>query len=297
MVEGELRRDQLIALMVAERDAELHNQGSVEVVEWPDDEDHVDKTVELIARVPTGPEVVVEHTRIESFPEQIEDRLAIHGYFPRDGPQIPGRNDAGKFILSILPGTVRGLTRRQRRLVSSAIATWVTENLDRVPWPHVPPEPTYLLGGHPELPFEWALWRWVPDDIGLAGPYANVVPIRAAQPPDLESLRLRRLEQTLSNKLPKLLAASAGHRRSILVLEDRDPDMSGPLLVSAALHAAVRDRALPDVIYIMYTRGCDPIMGVLYEHGMWAHEHDDFRWETFPVARCGDLNGMPVTWA
>jgi hypothetical protein len=47
----------------------------------------------------------------------------------------------------------------------------------------------------------------------------------------------------------------------------------------------------------MCTRGGDPIMGVLYEHSLWAHEHADFHWETFPVARCGELNAMPVTWA
>jgi hypothetical protein len=297
MFDGELRRDQLIALMVAELDGDLHDRGPVQVVDWPDDGDDVAKTVELIARDSTGSEVVVEHTRIESFPEQIDDRLAIHRYFPKGGPQIAGRNDAGKFSLSVLPGAVVALTRRQRQVVAPVLTDWVTEHLDRVPWPHTPSEPICLIGGHPELPFRWMLWRWVPDDIGLAGPHANVVPIRHALPPDLESLRIQRLTRTLADKVPKLLAAGAGHRRSILVLEDRDRDMSGPLLVSQALQAAAADQLLPDVIYTLWTRGSDPIMGVLYEDGVWAHEHKEFRWETFPRTRCGQLNAIPVTWA
>jgi hypothetical protein len=296
MSDGNLRRDQLIALMVAERDAEVHDRGAVQVVDWPDDEDHAHQTVELVARDHAGGELAVEHTRIESFSEQIDDRLAIHRYFPRGGPQIPGRDDAGRYILSILPGAVRAVTRRQRRHVVSAVTAWVTENLDRVPWPHTPPAPTSLLGGHPELPFEWALWRSLPDDARLAGPLASVVPIHYVQPPDLENLRVQRLERTLADKVPKLLTAGGGHRRCILVLEDRDSDMSGPLLVSRALQIAAGDRALPDVIYMLYTRGCDPIMGVLYADGRWTDDRD-FRWETFPTTRCGQLNAMAVTWA
>jgi len=297
MVDTGMRRDQLIALMVAERDAELHGRGPVEVIRWPDDEDHANKTVELIARVSTGPEVVVEHTRIESFPEQIADRLVLHEYFPSGGPQIAGRYDAGKFGLSIIPGAVRELTRRQRRPVGPVITAWVAENLDQVPWPHTRSEPTYLLGSHHELPFNWALWRWGSDDTRVVGPLADVVLFWPTQPPGLENLRVLRLDQAVRDKVPKLLAATGGQRRSVLVLEDRDPDMSAPLLVSRALKAAVGDHPLPDVVYIILTRGHDPILGVLYEEGQWAHEHDEFQWESFSVPRCAELNALHVPWA
>ena len=297
VIDSELRRDQLIALMVAELDADLRDHGPVQAVAWPDDDDHVDKAVELIARDATGAEVAIEHTRIESFPGQMADRLAIHEYFRRGGPQISGRNDAGKYRLSVLPGAPRGLSRRQRKRVPSVLTEWVAGNLDRAPWPHRPGEPNHLIGSHPDLPFRWALRRWVPDAIGLVGPDANVVPIDHATPPDSEGLREQRLARALADKVPKLLAAADRHRRSILVLEDRDPDMSAPLLVSRALQAAVGDLELPDVIYTLLTRSRDPIMGVLYECGAWAHEHDDFRWRTFPRTRCGELNAMDVTWA
>jgi hypothetical protein len=39
---------------------------------------------------------------------------------------------------------------RQGNLVVPVVTAWVTENLDRVPWPHPPMEPIHLLG--PALP-------------------------------------------------------------------------------------------------------------------------------------------------
>lgn len=123
------------------------------------------------------------------------------------------------------------------------------------------------------------------------------MPIDHATPPDIQGLREQRLARALADKVPKLLAAAGRHRRSILVLEDRDPDRSAPLLVSRALQAAAGDQELPDVIYTLWTRGYDPIMGALYECGAWAHEHDGFRWRMFPQSRSGELNTMDVTWA
>lgn len=49
MGESELRRDELIALMVAELDARLNGRDGVSVVAWPDRDNDVDETVELIA--------------------------------------------------------------------------------------------------------------------------------------------------------------------------------------------------------------------------------------------------------
>ncbi len=59
-------RDQLIALMVAERDADLHGRGAVRRLGWPDAENRLAKAVELRGVDDVG-EIVVEHTRIESY--------------------------------------------------------------------------------------------------------------------------------------------------------------------------------------------------------------------------------------
>lgn len=93
-VTAALNRDQLIALMVAERDAELHGRGEVRPLEWPDAANRLAKAVEFRGVDDVG-EVVVEHTRIESYDSQIDDRMAVSKIFPKFGPEIPDRWEAG----------------------------------------------------------------------------------------------------------------------------------------------------------------------------------------------------------
>ena len=83
-----LNRDQLIALMVAERDAERLGRGEVRPLEWPDAENRLAKAVEFRGVDDVG-EIVVEHTRIESYDSQIDDRMAVSKIFPKFGPEIP----------------------------------------------------------------------------------------------------------------------------------------------------------------------------------------------------------------
>lgn len=282
MSDYELGRDELIALMIAELDARLNGRGDVTVLAWPDRENDDDETVELIAR-DTGGEVVVEHTRIESYPGQIDDHTAVHDYFDRGGPGLPDAGDLGGHLMLGVPiqEFSRSVPPRKRRPAGNRITDWVRGNADRAEFPQEPGSPAGLSGSHCDIPFVWTLTLAVPSDVSLIGPLADVVRVSFARPADLEVRRIERVGLALLRKLRKLLAAAGDNRRSILVLEDRDPATRSPLSLSRATHASSASHALPDVIYVLNTRAGNPTAGVLYAYGLWAHERPFFRSETF----------------
>ena len=110
-------------MMVAERDAELHGRGAVRPVEWPDAENRLAKAVEFRGVDDVGVddvgEVVVEHTRIESYDSQIDDRMAVSKIFSKFGPEIPDRWEAGYMMLSVAPGEMARVGYRDRKRVAA----------------------------------------------------------------------------------------------------------------------------------------------------------------------------------
>jgi len=285
-----LKRDQLIALITAELDAERHGRGGVLLDAWPDADDRANPAVDFVGHDDVG-EVAVEHTRIESFPGQIKDRLATEAVFPKLGPEIPGRRDAGKFVLWVHPGALSTVGFSRRPTVERAVTAWVSDNLDRVPLGNT------LLGEDRDVPFRWALEHWLPDDVRLAGPYATVVPIRHAPPDDLDDRRVERMQQVVRSKLPKLAAAGAHGRRTILVVEDKDQDLSAPKLVSRAMQRSINGTELPDAIYIFYVGGGDPLLYPVYEDEAWAHDTLDAFWHQVPAHRRAEFRELPAPWA
>lgn len=280
--------------MVAELDARLHGRSDVAVVSWPDRDDDFNETVELIAR-DSGGQVVVEHTRIESYVGQIDDHIAIYDYFPRGGPDLPDEGDLGGHLGLVVPAGdfSRSIPRGKRRHAGQQITIWVRTNAPRLLRTKTP---TDLVGSHPDIPFDWQLFQLLPANIDLVGPIADVVRVMFARPNNLKTLRSERIEVALLRKLPKLLSAAGAGRRSILVLEDRDSSMSSPMDLSRATQGSSSLHELPDVIYVLDTRHGNPIARVLYGDGLWAHEHPSFRWERFDEHHNGLFNALPYNW-
>lgn len=293
-----LSRDQLIALMVAERDVELHGRGAVRDVQWPDEDNRMARAVDLRGVDDVGA-FVVEHTRIESYESQIDDRMAVSKIFPKFGPEIPDRWEAGYMRLSVAPGEMARVSYGNRARVASVLTEWVASKIDEVPQPHVPGSSGAIVGQHPDVPFRWALWQALPFDAAvLVGPNARVVQISFAKPVDLEEQRIVRLRRALDEKVPKLVGSAGDSCRSILVIEDRDTVFSAPAFVSRALEQASYGRALPDVIYLLDTGRGNPQMLAVYEAGVWAHSGDGgYDWKGFSAARSSELNLMPTNWA
>ena len=293
-----LNRDQLIALMVAERDAELHGRGAVRPIEWPDAKNRLAKAVEFRG-VDDVDEIVVEHTRIESYDSQIEDRMAVSKIFPKFGPEISHRWEAGYMMLSVAPGEMARVGYRDRKRVADLLTEWVASKIDEVPPPHRPGLNGLVWGEHPEVPFRWALWQALSfDAAGLIGPNARFVQVSFAKPANLEEMRVARLRRALDEKVPKLLEAAGSSCRSILVIEDRDTVFSAPAFVSRALEMASDGRPLPDVIYLLDTGRGNPHMLAVYDAGVWAHAGDAwYDWKGFSIARSSELNVKPTNWA
>jgi hypothetical protein len=287
-VDGELRRDQFAAFMVAERDAEVRGCAPVEVVRWPDVEDRETAAVELIAQDSEGALIAVEHTVIESYTSQIAERASLDEMFPMGGPNLLDVPNAGQYRLVVQVDELLGIRRRHRGLVEPKVRAWTEAALPSAPWPHVPGTPTFVRGRIQDPDLELSLERWT-DSTRLRGPLAQVVRVGFWRPADLESRRAVRMASALNSKLPKLLSACAG-ARTILVLEDRDMFMSAPAFVSRAM-AADAPESLPDVIYHLNVAAGDPVATPLYAHGSWWHEQGHGLL-TFPTSRAARFNGL-----
>ena len=91
----------------------------------PDKEDQSQQNVELVVESPSGHRAVIEHTRIESYPDQIPDGRAfvillrpLEGALPRFLPD-------GKYDLTIECGAASKVRGRDADQVRLAIAIWV----------------------------------------------------------------------------------------------------------------------------------------------------------------------------
>jgi hypothetical protein len=169
----DLRRDQLVARMVAERDAELRGTGPVEVVAWPDAEERRAKDVEFVGRDDAGL-VAVEHTIIESYPQQIAETRVLHEMFPLGGPELPEVVEAGHYRLLVRSEDLIWIARTDRRRVGPQVQDWVRSNLPNVPWPHAAAKPTFGRGSIESPSLELSLERWIAD-VSIIGPLARVV--------------------------------------------------------------------------------------------------------------------------
>lgn len=293
----ELRRDELIALCVAERDAELRGAGAVRVVEWPDRSGEDGPTVELIAADDTG-EIAIEHTRIESYENQTGDRAALDAMFPGGGPRLDDRPNAVRFRLGVPIGSLAALGRSQRKQVAAVLTEWVREHLDQVPTLKVPGQPSHLTGSDDRVPFLWTLDCHITDDLPFGVLPGCIVAVSFGRPSDLEGRRNERSTRALGAKMPKLETASAGgRRRTILVVEGRDHVLANPADISRGFAEAMLHQALsPDVIYLLSTRAGDPTLYPLWSEAGWAHEIGDFRLLSFSAERTMALNAAPDDW-
>lgn len=96
------------------------------------------------------------------------------------------------------------------------------------------------------------LRRW-PARIGGRG--RGMLTIVRVRPTDLERLRAEQALRALHTKAPKLEAARAGHRTTVLALESTEVALANRALVQAAVDWAVGryDGAVPDVIVLVET--------------------------------------------
>jgi len=194
-----------------------------------------------------GIEIVLEHTLIESYPEQIADRKRVAKLLSPLRTELAGQlPTTGHYQLSIDVGAVKGAKNTgaiQKRLVA-----WIKSKapLLQLPTPYKPFDKHYVSEKPHGVPFEVTLYRFPRRDgefwIGLNAP------------DDLQEKRRQRIRKALEEKCPKLYRARVDTRNSILLLECADIFLGNDLEIAEVVteEVSLRNDA-PDEIYLIDT--------------------------------------------
>lgn len=194
----------------------------------------------------------VEHTRIESFEEQIAGSKRLLNLVAPLESELPGLLPSGHYDLILPAGAAGSVPGRNVEAVRKAIAVWVVGTAPRLalrPDDEEIEDPVRSVTAQPPgVPFEVTLQR-TPSEGGV------VIYASGFIPPELEHRRRERVRKALDAKLPKLLAAK--HKfgaTSILALESDDIALANRALIGVALVEELRGRSdAPDWIYLFVT--------------------------------------------
>ncbi len=158
-----------------------------------------------------GLEIVLEHTLIESYSEQIADSKRVAKLLGPLRTKLAGRLPMpGHYKLSIEVGAVKGAKETEH--IQNALINWIKEKapLLRVGSPNVAPA-HYIREKPRGIPFEVTLYRFARRD----GEFC----IMLDAPEDLRKKKRQRIRKALEEKCPKLCKARGDKRISILLLE------------------------------------------------------------------------------
>ncbi len=183
----------------------------------------------------------VEHTRIESFPNQIVEGQRFAQLLEPLETELAGKLP-GAFFLSVDVGAAR-VPAAQHAEVRRALAEWILANgaaLD-------PEERTGPYGNckitaiPPGVPFELTLHR----DCD----YESRLFIMQNLVDDWRSLRCERIREALDRKCPKLLATHDEGCITVLILESNDPALANRRAITEATVAELAGRNdSPDIV-------------------------------------------------
>ena len=242
------------------------------------DKDGIDPPVDLRLKL-GAEEYAIEHTRIESFQNQIGTVVVANRIIRHIKENIPDPFPSPAYYELQFPIDVslpKGKVRRDRSL--NGLVEWVRasertlrgRNADRI----VPARNPYFandsIRGAPkgfECEFELLHWPFA----RLIGERSGTLSFRFIPPDDLEGPRTDRLRRAFSDKCPKLQACKTEGARTVLVLESSDSalvhfEFRGVLLPS--LLAGCADA--PDEIFLVETRAD--------RWRVWLVKRDDGHW-------------------
>lgn len=180
----QLRRDQFIALIVAELDTAARGTGPFRETRWPDATESGHQAVELVGQDSEG-SITVEHTIIESYPRQINAEKVMERVLTDGGIRLDTNHVLPQFRMFVNPEELLAIPKNERALVRPALAAWALQNLSSVPWPHSQNQTNYVSGSLRQRRLSVIMDRWS-SDARFWGPLADVMPVHLLPPADLE---------------------------------------------------------------------------------------------------------------
>lgn len=193
---------------------------------------------------------VMEHTLVESLPDQIQDDRQFMDLLGPLENELNGKLPLpGHYKMTVNFGAVKGA--RNKVQIQGLIKTWVLQNAGRLEIGSPATASRHFVTAKPDgVPFEITLYRWGNLD-GLEGRFL----IQRFVPEDLEEKRRERIRIALDAKCKKLAASKGENRKSILVLESNDIALANAVDIGKALTLELQraDLQIPDEIYSIGT--------------------------------------------
>ena len=200
---------------------------------------------------------VVEHTRVESFENQISDGKRFSDLLGSLERSLVASLPLGTYEVIIPSLAARSVPGKQAEAVCAALKAWVIETAralklgpdgDFAETDRVDERPWSITAQPPGVPSEVTLQRRPPDD-------RVVVFVMRFMPPEIEESRRSRIRTALARKCPKLAEAKQQHDPlSVLLLESDDIALANRHVISEAVVgelAARTDR--PDFVFLVET--------------------------------------------
>jgi hypothetical protein len=252
--EHEKKVCRVVAHMMCER-----NHIEIRGISYPDEEERTKKAVDVLIET-SGQEIVLEHTQIESYYNQIQDCVRINDILlPVCEKLSEALPTPGHYEICINSGAANGIKNTQE--IQSLIIKWAKEVAGSLEIGSPRTAPRHCIRKKPlDVPFEVTLYRW-PDSDGKV--YRKLY-----APKELEQKREERIKQAFIDKCPKLQKAKGQNRLSILVLELNDISLGNHIYVSNVMYHEIHNRSdLSDYIYLVRTE--------LNEWSVWILKEDE----------------------
>ncbi len=237
---------------------------SVTILERPEKKERNSEAVDFLVGK-EHPQMAVEHTRIESYANQIEDGHLFVGLLqPLELKLKDTLPRPGSYQLTIWCGTAAWSRGKKKDNIRRAIEEWVRVTAPTLKM-NKPPHhyKTERLEG---VPFDVTLSKFE----AMSEVRNGELLISMFSPKDLEEQRATRVDRALGDKCPKLLKAKVGDMQSMLILESDDIVLANAHAIGRAFIEKAHGRLdMPDFVYLVETELSSPILWILKEQNQW----------------------------
>lgn len=244
--------EKLVCDFIIQFHQEKFSTSTIKFYSKPDKIDRKQKSVDYLYSYENSNLIAVEHTLIESYPDQIQD---THRFVQLLKPLEVELRDKlpkpGKYWLCIDINQANN-THGDYKKIRDLIKNWVVKSAPTLKVGSLKTAPHHMIREQPnDVPFFCTLYRREP--INRNGYFY----IARQTPDNIDQLRNIRIKKSLDDKTHKLAKAKKeNNAESILILESNDFALSNVHLVRDSLENEIQkmpEEHIPDFIYLIET--------------------------------------------